>query len=77
MPDRPSSLDRVVEQLAKAIDAGEVVPEPDELEALAVVCDNAELPLLAARVRSWIPGAERVRAFMTTRVEDLLPRNWQ
>jgi len=43
-----------VTKIARAIAAGEVVPAPGELEALAVVLDEHELPVEARRVRRWI-----------------------
>jgi hypothetical protein len=44
----------VVAKLATAIAAGEMIPEPAELHALAAVCDHHHLPAEAARVRRWM-----------------------
>lgn len=54
MPERQSSLDRVVAQLATQIASGTITPAPLELEALVKVCDNAGRCDLADRVRRWI-----------------------
>jgi len=43
-----------VEQLAGAIDRGECQPLRIELHALAVACDEHQLPIEAARVRRWL-----------------------
>jgi hypothetical protein len=48
-------LIHVVTKLARAHAAGDVTPEPWELEALAVVLKEYRLPVEAARVRRWIP----------------------
>jgi hypothetical protein len=60
-PIRPRYLATVVAKLAEAIAAGEVTPAPGELEALAVVCDRAQLPAEAARIRRWLHAPEPTR----------------
>jgi hypothetical protein len=47
------SLPPLVQKLGRAIAAGEVTPEPLELDALADICTEFQLPLLATRVRQW------------------------
>ena len=47
-------LIQVVTKLARAVDAGEAMPQPNELEALATVLEEQRLPIEAARVRRWI-----------------------
>ena len=46
-----------VTKLARAFAADDVVPSAGELEALAVVLDEYELPVEARRVRRWIATA--------------------
>ena len=51
-----ASLIQVVTKIARAIAAGQVVPEPGELAALAQVLDEHRLPIEANRVRRWMAG---------------------
>lgn len=56
-PTTPEARQRLVEciaKMARAIDAEECDPEPVELEALAAICDQAQCPAEAARVRRWL-----------------------
>lgn len=53
----PTRTQRMITELAAAIANGEVTPGPWELEALAVICDDEQLPAEAARVRRWMEPA--------------------
>ena len=44
-----------VAALAHAIDRGEAEPIRAELDAIAFLCDDYQLPHEAARIRRWIP----------------------
>jgi hypothetical protein len=49
-----SQLRLAVPKLAAAIDAGEVLPAPDELRSLAILCDQVDAKAEAQRVRRWL-----------------------
>lgn len=53
-PATRETLRRCVAELALAIAAGDVTPLFEELQALAVACDEQGLPAEAARVRRWM-----------------------
>jgi len=57
----PHRLQTCVDKLAKAIAAGECLPELGELEILAELCEFHRLLQAAARVRSWM--SHRPRTF--------------
>lgn len=58
--ERRRNLAKAVAQLALAIAAGELRPEPVELQALAAICDDMQLPIEAARVRRWMGQEPRI-----------------
>jgi hypothetical protein len=47
-------LQQAVAQLGQAMAAGEVDKSVSELQALAGICDDAQLPIEARRIRTWI-----------------------
>lgn len=51
--ERRRRLADAVADLADAIVTGEVTPDLIELQALALICDEHQLPIDAARVRRW------------------------
>lgn len=50
-------LQQAVIELGQAIATGETQPEVVELQALAGICDDAQLPIEARRIRLWLAGA--------------------
>lgn len=58
--DRRRRLAESVAHMGVAIATGEVTPSRIELQVLALICDESQLPFEAARVRRWIAyGAGR------------------
>ena len=53
-----AELIEAIPKLAHAIETGEVEPDLQELQALAVLCDSQQLPDEAARIRRWIGEPE-------------------
>lgn len=47
-------LQECVAKLGQAIAADECQPQVVELQALAAICDDAQLPIEARRIRTWI-----------------------
>ncbi len=54
--DRRAFFRKAIHQCLDEIVAGNVTPARLELDALAALCDELDLPLDAARIRRWIPS---------------------
>lgn len=59
VPDDRAVTAAAVLNLGVAIATGACTPQPIELEALALICDHHQLPMEAARVRTWLAAMER------------------
>ena len=69
---RRTMLKAAVANLGVAISRGECTPQLVELEALALICDDHQLPAEATRVRRWIAGGSD-RGVRVTDVVRVIP----
>jgi hypothetical protein len=57
LKERRMRLQQAVAKKARALETGAHEIDVAELQALAGICDDAHLPIEAARIRRWIADA--------------------